>query len=235
MTCKSTFVTSKLSKKRVSVFVVCGSGGRARVREEGKGAVASRQRKRKDEVEKKGQKPTFRKLRREKEGGKRETLFLFATMPFAVALRATTSSARLTVTSAVSRPGRQQRMHAARRPPAFVPTPAPSSMGGRRHRMQIGRRTPPLLSSPLLPPSSSTGGGEQVFGPGTGRLPREELAGPIEILRQASVDLRAAGSSAIEAFRRRNDVVVDGDEAKSEAAKKGSAMGNSKFLPMVML
>ena len=109
--------------------------------------------------------------------------------------------------------------------------PAPSTMGRRK---RIGRQTP-LLSFPLLPPSSSTGSGEHVFGPGTGRLPREELAGPIEILRQASVDLKAAGSSAIEAFRRRNDVAVDGDEGKSEAAKKGSAMGNSKFLPMVML
>ena len=81
--------------------------------------------------------------------------------------------------------------------------------------------------------SSTASSGEHVFGPGTGRLPREELAGPVEILRQASVDLRAAGSSAIEAFRRRND--VDDGREKSEAAKKGSAMGNSKFLPMVML
>ena len=157
-------------------------------------------------------------------------------MPPAVALRASTTSARLMVTSAVSRPGgrRQLQQHAARRPPALVPTPAPSTMG--RRRMQIGSRTPPLLS-PLL--SSSTVSGEHAFGPGTGRLPREELAGPIEILKQASVDLRAAGSSAFEAFRRRNDAaVVDGggeEENNSAAAKKGSAMGNSKFLPMVLL
>ena len=112
---------------------------------------------------------------------------------------------------------------------------------GRHGRMQIGRRQTPPLLSPLL--SSSTGSGEQAFGPGTGRLPREELAGPIEILRQASVDLRAAGSAAIEAFRRRNDDVVDGgagggegeEEKNAAAAKKGSAMGNSKFLPMVLL
>ena len=98
--------------------------------------------------------------------------------------------------------------------------------------MQIGRQTTP----PLLSPSSTSSGGEHVFGPGTGRLPREELAGPIEILRQASVDLRATAGSAIEAFRRRNDVVVDeGDEEMKALAKKGSAMGNSKFLPMVML
>lgn len=111
-------------------------------------------------------------------------------------------------------------------------------MTGRRRRVPIGRRQTPPLLSPLLS-SSSTGSGEHAFGPGTGRLPREELAGPIEILKQASVDLRAAGSSAIEAFRRRNDVVVvggrDEEEKNSEAAKKGSAMGNSKFLPMVLL
>lgn len=90
--------------------------------------------------------------------------------------------------------------------------------------------------------SSSTGSGEHAFGPGTGRLPRNELAGPVEILRQASVDLKAAGTAAIEAFRRRNDVdaaaVGDGDggdESKAAAAKKGSAIGNSKFLPMVLL
>lgn len=153
--------------------------------------------------------------------------------PAVVALRAATTSARMKVTSAVPLPGgRQQQLHAARRPPALVPTPAPSMFG--RRRVPIGRQTPPLLSSS----SSSTGSGEHAFGPGTGRLPREELAGPIEILRQASVDLRAAGSSAIEAFKRRNDVVVDGageEEKNSEAAKKGSAMGNSKFLPMVLL
>lgn len=112
----------------------------------------------------------------------------------------------------------------------MLPSPAPTSMGRRRRIMQIGRQTTP----PLLSPLPSTGSGEHVFGPGTGRLPREELAGPIEILRQASVDLRAAAGSAIEAFRRRNDVVDGGDE-EAKAAKKGSAMGNSKFLPMVML
>ena len=126
-------------------------------------------------------------------------------------------------------------MHAARRPPAFVPTPAPSSMGGRRHRMQIGRRTPPLLSSPLLPPSSSTGGGEQVFGPGTGRLPREELAGPIEILRQASSTSRPQGARPSRRSRGGTTSLLTETKRRGEAAKKGSAMANSKFLPMVML
>ena len=148
--------------------------------------------------------------------------------PF-VALRATSSSARVAVSSAGPRPGRQQHA-AARRPPALVPTPGPSSSRGRR------RRTPPF--PPLS--TSSTGSGEHAFGPGTGRLPRDELAGPVEILRQASVDLRAAGSAAIQAFRRRNDVgtgaaAVNGDGSKAAAAKKGSVMGNSKFLPMVLL
>jgi len=195
-------------------------------------------RRRKKRSEKEGTEEfIFEKKRNFVEGEKRKSSLFpsFAMNTPAVALRATSSSARVaTVASAAPRPGRQN----AQPRPLATPTPSSMVMGRRRRIGLLLRRPPPLSTTTTL----SSGGGEHVFGPGTGRLPREELAGPIEILRQASIDLKAAGSSALEAFKRRNDVVVfvDGDDdddgaAKSSAAQKGSAMGNSKFLPMVML
>lgn len=233
--CSISFVTKSVLSKNAILFLLLLS----RVKEKAKGGAAAKRSKskRKRERERVGRKKKGTELAlhiSKKNFGEREEEFFAKMPPAVVALRAATTSARMTVTSAVPRPGGrlQQQQHAARRPPALVPTPAPSMFG--RRRVPIGRRLPPVLS-----PLPSTGSGEHAFGPGTGRLPREELAGPIEILKQASVDLRAAGSSAIEAFRRRNDAVVDGGgeeaEKNSEAAKKGSAMGNSKFLPMVLL
>lgn len=133
--------------------------------------------------------------------------------------------------------------------PLLLPTTTTTPI---RHARRIVR---PSLSSAAAAAASSSGAisssDEHAFGPGTGRLPRGELPGFAQIVREAKVDLRAAFAS----FLSRNDDPAvggdnDGGRGNSSAAdggddaalqkpaaegKKKTAMGNSKFFPMVML